>query len=150
MTATVPTEGLVAAYTMNGTAADSSGNGHHASTSHVTKTTNRFGTLQMAYYFDGRSSTLTIPYHDDFSVNTTGFPSISVWVRSEGTSPINEEELLYARSGYVHWFGKGDTSDDHGNREWTFRIYSADNTEKPNRHNRMSFCHFRYDGGRGP
>ena len=37
---------------------------------------------------------------------------------------------------------KGDMSGEHGNREWTLRIYSADNTETPNRHNRMSFYHF--------
>src|SRR6478736_5433719 len=103
MSLTVPTNGLVAAYTMNRTAADSSGNGHNASTRHVTKTTNRFDTPQMAYYFDGSSSTLRIPDDDDFSVHTTGYLSISVWVRPEGTSLNNEEELLYTDtqgSGY--------------------------------------------------
>lgn len=153
LSAAVPTHGLVGAYTMNGHPRDSSGKEHHASTSHVTMTTNRFGTPNTAYYFDGHRSTLTIPHHDDFSVNTTGYLSISVWVRPEGTSLNKDGELLYADtqgSGYVHWFGKGDTSGVHGNREWTFRIYSADNTEKPKRHNRMSFYHFSYDGGRGP
>lgn len=150
--ATVPTSGLVGAYTMNSSSADSSGQGHNASTSGVTKTTNRFGTAQMAYYFNGSSSVMTIPDNDDFSVNTTGYLSISVWVRPEGTSLNGAGELLYADtqgSGYVHWMGKGNTSGTaSGNREWTFRIYSADNTE--GRHNRMSFYHFSYDGGKGP
>lgn len=153
VSATVPTDGLVGAYTMNRTAADSSGKSHDGSTSHVTETTNHFGAPQMAYYFDGSSSTLTIPNHEDFSVNTTGYLSISVWVRPEGTSLNNKKELLYAAtqgSGYVHWLGKGDTSGNNGNREWTFRIYSADNTERPNRHNRMSFYHFGYGGSLGP
>ncbi|HUR59767.1 MAG TPA: LamG-like jellyroll fold domain-containing protein [Opitutaceae bacterium] len=153
VSATVPTSGLVGAYTMNNSSADSSGKGHNASTSGVTKTTNRFGTASLAYYFNGSSSVLTIPDHDDFSVNTTGYLSISVWVRPEGTSLNGSGELLYAAkqgSGYVHWMGKGNTSGAGGNREWSFRIYSADNTESPNRHNRMSFYHFSYDGGLGP
>jgi Concanavalin A-like lectin/glucanases superfamily len=133
-------------------ARDSSGRGHHAVTSHVTKTTNRFGVPRKAFYFNGVDSVLTIPDHDDFSVNTTGSLSISVWVRPEGR--LNRDgELLFTDtqgSGYVHWFGKGDASGEHGNREWSFRIYSADNTEKPNRHNRMSLYHFSYDGGLGP
>src|SRR4051812_44621912 len=79
--ATVPSSGLVAAYTFNSSSADSSGHGHDAWTSGVTKTTNRFGTASCAYYFNGSSSILTIADHDDFSVNTTGYLSISVWVR---------------------------------------------------------------------
>ena len=149
--AAVPTSGLVGAYTMNNSSADSSGKGHNASTSGVTKTTNRFGTASMAYYFNGSTSVMTIPDHNDFSVNTTGYLSISVWVRPEGSSLNGAGELLFADtqgSGYVHWMGKGNTSGASGNREWTFRIYSANNTE--GRHNRMSFYHFSYDGGLGP
>lgn len=147
----VPTSGLVGAYTMNSSASDSSCRGNDAWTSAVRKTANRFGTAQMAFYFDGRTSVMTIPDNDDYSVNTTGYLSISVWVRPEGTSLNGAGELLFAAnqgSGYVHWMGKGDTSGASGNREWTFRIYSADNTE--GRHNRMSFYHFNYDGDRGP
>ncbi|WP_158257532.1 LamG-like jellyroll fold domain-containing protein [Haliangium sp. UPWRP_2] len=150
-TAAVPTSGLVGAYTMNGSAADSSGRGHNASTIGVTKTTNRFGAPSRAYYFNGSTSVMTIPDHEDFSVSTTGYLSISVWVRPEGSSLNGAGELLFADtegSGYVHWMGKGNRSGVNGNREWTFRIYSADNSE--GRHNRMSFYHFSYDGGLGP
>lgn len=147
----LPATGLVGAYTMNDSSADSSGRGHKAYTSGVTRTTNRFGAGQRAYYFNGATSVMTIPDHDDFSVNTTGFLSISVWVRPEGTSLNGAGELLFADtqgSGYVHWMGKGTVSGISGNREWSFRIYSADNSE--DRHNRMSFYHFRYEGGLGP
>ena len=152
-TAGFPTDGLVAAYLMNGTARDSSGRGHHASTSRVTKTANRFDTPRKALYFNGVDSVLTIPNDRDFSVNTTGYLSISVWVRPEGTTLNPDGELLFADtqgSGYVHWFGKGDASGELGNREWSFRVYSVDNAETPNRHNRMSFYHFGFDGGLGP
>ena len=149
----VPTIGLVARYAMNGGGVDTSGRGHHAVTHHVTTTTDRFGTARNALHFNGIDSVLTIPDDADFSVDTTGFVSVSVWVRPEGTSLNDDGELLYSNtqgSGYVHWFGKGEASGVHGNREWSFRIYSADNTERPNRHNRMSFYLFGYSGGRGP
>lgn len=150
---TITTAGLVAAYMMNGTARDFSGNGHHATANHVACAENRFGKPRKALLFNGIDATLAIPDHRNFSVNTTGFLSIAVWVRPEGTALNEQHELLFANtqgSGYVHWFGKGDASGIHGNREWSFRIYSADNTETPNRHNRMSFYHFSYDGGLGP
>lgn len=147
----VPTHGLVGAYTMNDSPADSSGKGHDGHTSGVTTTQNRFCAPRTAYRFDGARSVLTIPDHDDFSVNTTGYLSISVWFRPEGASLTPAGELLYSSkqgTGYVHWLGKGDVSKGYGNEEWTFRIYSADNTE--GRHNRISFYHFDYRGGKGP
>jgi hypothetical protein len=79
----------------------------------VTKTANRFDTPRKALYFNGVDSVLTIPNHRDFSVNTTGYLSISVWVRPEGTTLNPDGELLFADtqgSGYVHWFGKGDAT----------------------------------------
>ncbi|WP_433612669.1 LamG-like jellyroll fold domain-containing protein [Prescottella agglutinans] len=117
----------------------------------VSTTRNRFDDKRSAYFFDGFSSVLTIPDHDDFSATTTGYLSISVWVRPEGVSFDAVGGLLYPcvqGSGYVHWFGKGTRSGAVGNREWAFRIYSADNAE--GRHNRMSFYLFPYQGGLGP
>jgi hypothetical protein len=73
-TAGFPTDGLVAAYLMNGTARDSSGRGHHASTSRVAKTANRFDTPRKALYFNGVDSVLTIPNHRDFSVKHDRLP----------------------------------------------------------------------------
>ncbi len=151
--AAVPSYGLVAAYTMNGDANDSSGKGHNAFTSGVTKTIGHNGKAQAAFAFNGSTSSMTIPDHDVFSVNTTGYLSIAVWVRPVGTSVNKAGELLFNKkegSGYVHWMGKGNTYGVNGNQEWSFRIYSADNTENPNRHNRMSVYHFNYSGGLGP
>ncbi|QLQ30466.1 MAG: hypothetical protein HZT40_01260 [Candidatus Thiothrix singaporensis] len=151
--AAIPSYGLVAAYTMNGDAKDSSGRGHDAFTNGVTKTSDHLGKAQSAFAFNGNTSVMTIPDHDDFSVNTTGFLSIAVWVRPVGTSINNAGGLLFNKkegSGYVHWMGKGNAYGASGNQEWSFRIYSADNTENPNRQNRMSVYHFKYSGGLGP
>ena len=152
--AAAPTNGLVAAYYFNtGTPnADATGlspsvNSHNG----VVRTTNRYGTANTAWAYDGIGSFADIADHDNFSVDTTGYLTICAWVKPVGSSLNSAGELLFSNtegSGYVHWMGKGDTSGTNGNREWTFRIYSADNTE--GRHNRMSFYVFSYDGGKGP
>lgn len=147
----IPLGGLVAAYPMNHEAADISGRGHHGQVQGVTPTRNRFCATDKALFFDGATSQVTIPSHDDFSVNTTGYLSISVWIRPEGTALTALGELLFARhqgTGYVHWLGKGDRYGANGNQEWSFRIYSAGNTE--GRHNRLSAYLFQYRGGNGP
>ena len=149
----VPLDGLVAAYPMNGDAADISGRGHHGMTRAVVPTVNRFCIPGTALFFDGSSSAVTVASHADFSIETTGYLSVCVWVRPEGTALTSDGELLFAHSqgsGYVHWLGKGDRSGPNGNREWSLRMYSADNTEDPPRHNRLSAYLFAYRGGTGP
>ena len=149
----IPLDGLVAAYPMNGDAADTSGRDHNGAISGVTPTPNRFCTPDTALFFDCSSSVLTVPCHEDFSINTTGYLSVCVWLRPGGTTLTPDGELLFSRtqgSGYVHWLGKGDRSGENGNREWSLRIYSADNTEDPPRHNRLSTYLFATRGGKGP
>jgi concanavalin A-like lectin/glucanase superfamily protein len=133
----IPTNGLVASYLFNGNAHDAVG-GHHGTLHHVTLTSNRFGRGSSAYSFNGTDASIEIPDHKAFSLPTTKQLSISVWMRP-GT-------LLFPRkegTGYVHWLGKG-VAKQH---EWTFRMYSADNTE--DRDNRTSFYLFNLGGDRG-
>jgi hypothetical protein len=152
--ATIPQTGLVAAYTFNtGTPnADSTGQSPSAASKNgVTRSNNRFGVANSAWDYDGIAAYAEIADHSNFSVNTTGYLTICAWVKPVGTSLNGAGELLFSHtegSGYVHWMGKGNTSGASGNREWAFRIYSADNTE--GRHNRMSFYLWPYDGGLGP
>jgi hypothetical protein len=89
-------------------------------------------------YFDGNNDYIEIEDSDDFSVDTTGEYTISVWIKSETLS--FDKDLS---SGYIHWMGKGEPN----KHEWTFRMYSADNTA--GRENRISFYLFNNDGGLG-
>jgi len=149
----IPLDGLVAAYPLKDGAVDVSGRDHHGTPAGVTATANRFCTPDTALFFDGVGSVLTIPSHEDFSLNTTGYLSISAWLQPGGTALTPQGELLFSRtegSGYVHWLGKGDRYGDNGNQEWSLRIYSADNTEDPPRHNRLSAYVFAYRGAKGP
>src|SRR4051794_34459988 len=118
--AAIPTQGLVARYLFNGDVADSSGRGHKGVNHQASPTSNRFGTGSSAYSFNGAGAYVEIPDHNDFSVSTTGQLSISVWMRP-GTLTFPDFE----GSGYVHWLGKGGLNQ----QEWTFRMYSANNTE---------------------
>jgi Concanavalin A-like lectin/glucanases superfamily len=141
------TDGLVAAYDFTGNANDSI-SGINGAIFGATPISDRFGRASNAYAFNGSSSYIEIPDHDVFSVTTTGAFSISGWVRPDGTSLDANGDLLFSHtdgSGYVYWMGKGVT----GQHEWAARIYSADNTEVPNRKNRMSFYLFNPQGGLG-
>ncbi len=89
-------------------------------------------------HFDGVGTYIEVPSSPDFSVTTTGALTVSARLRPETLLFPNTEG-----SGYVHWLGKG----EKGQYEWTFRIYSKDNTE--NRGNRISFYVFNPAGGLG-
>ncbi len=67
-----------------------------------------------------------------------GVDDYSAWLRPATLQFPNTEG-----SGYVHWLGKGEPN----RHEWTFRMYSAGNTE--NRDNRISFYVFNRTGGLG-
>lgn len=88
--------------------------------------------------FDGTSSYVEVRDDPAFSIDTNGALTIAAWMRPDTlTFPAIEG------SGYVHWLGKG----ERGQHEWTFRIYSQDNTE--GRENRISFYVFNPSGGLG-
>ena len=152
--AAIPQSGLVAAYTFNtGTPnADSTGKSPSANSKNgVTRTANRLGVANSAWGYNGTGAYAEVADHSNFSISTTGYLSICVWVKPVGTSLNSAGELLFSDtqgSGYVYYMGKGTVSGSSGNQEWAFRIYSADNTE--NRHNRMSFYIWPYSGGLGP
>ena len=77
------TFGLVAAYEFTGNADDVSGNGNDGVVNGATLTTDRFGELESAYFFDGLQSTIQLSTH---VVGLTEF-SYSVWVNHHSNSP---------------------------------------------------------------
>ena len=133
-----PTQGLVGRYLFNGNALDSSGFGRNGVIHNATLTSDRLGNGSSAYSFNGTNAYIEVPDNNAFSLPTTGQLSISVWMRP-GTLTFPDTE----GTGYVHWLGKGAANQ----REWTFRMYSADNAE--NRANRTSFYLFNLAGSEG-
>src|SRR5258708_37790199 len=91
--------------------------------------------------FNGIDNYVEIPSSDDFSVSTSGELTVSAWLRPDVLNFPN-----WGSTGYVHWMGKGETSQ----QEWVFRMYNRDNTtETAARPNRISFYGFNAEGGPG-
>jgi pimeloyl-ACP methyl ester carboxylesterase len=77
--------GLVAYYPFNGNADDVSGNGNGATVYGATLTTNRFGTANAAYDFNGSSSYIDIPQNSGLNNLTTNF-TLSAWIWQRSTN----------------------------------------------------------------
>ena len=65
--------GLVAHWNMNNTGSDASGHGHNGNLYHVTPATGMSGTPNTAYYFDGATSYISVPYSPEFNFTNYSF-----------------------------------------------------------------------------
>ncbi|MFS8086140.1 MAG: LamG domain-containing protein, partial [Acidobacteriota bacterium] len=92
--------------------------------------------------YDGTASYAEVPSSPDLSPSSTGI-TVEAWMRPD-TLMFPHTEGSLATEQYVHWLGKGQSSQ----QEWTFRMYSATNPPGP-RQNRVSFYVFNASGGRG-
>ena len=72
----VPANDLLAWYNMDGSPIDASGNGHHGGAFNTTTTTDRTGQQGGAYFFNGFTSEISIPYTSE--LNAYPF-SVSLW-----------------------------------------------------------------------
>jgi hypothetical protein len=90
---------------------------------------------------------------DDFSVvhadGSVHGLTVAAWIKPDTLTFATTEDTtgLHGEKRYIHWLGKGQGSGPTGQEEWTFRMYSADNTV--GRENRISFYVFNSDGGLG-
>lgn len=74
--------GLMAYYPFNGNANDASGNNNNPSFNSATLTSDRFGTPNTAYHFNGTSSFIQIPNSPTINMGNT--MSIAMWVKPTG------------------------------------------------------------------
>ncbi|MFN4952065.1 MAG: LamG-like jellyroll fold domain-containing protein, partial [Flavobacteriales bacterium] len=89
------TNGLVGYWPFCGNANDLSGNANHGTVNGATLSTDRFGTANSAYSFNGNSR-IRIPFTNSFS-STTG--TVSAWINLTALPPLNDNQHLI--------FGKG-------------------------------------------
>jgi hypothetical protein len=95
---------------------------------------------------DGVKDYVQVPGNtDDFSaVHADGSVhglTVAAWIKPDTLTFSTTE------GGYINWLGKGEGTGAKGHEEWTFRMYSADNTV--GRENRISFYVFNPAGGLG-
>ena len=117
----VPTEGLVAYYPFNGNANDESGNGHHGTPVGATLTTDRFGSEDRAYLFDGNARVET-PFKPVYG---TGDPlTVSLWMQTD------ESQIAYI-FGFERTQGGQVAADilSDGRVRFTFRDENANETQ---------------------
>ena len=93
----VPTNGLVGYWPFNGNANDESGNGNNGTVNGATLTTDRFGSANSAYSFDGVNDFISNP--------TNGLPygntnrTVNCWIRKENNnSPWTHTAVSYGSS----------------------------------------------------
>ncbi len=80
----VPTSGLVGWWPFNGNANDESGNGNNGTVNGATLTTDRFGSANKAYSFNGINNNITVnPFNIAFGTNENF--SVSLWIKSSTT-----------------------------------------------------------------
>ncbi len=87
-----PTNGLVAYYPFIGNANDASGNGNNGTVNGATLTTDRFGSANKAYNFDGSSSYVQVA--DNPMLDLTGDFSLSLWEYSDQLGPTFSRVIL--------------------------------------------------------
>jgi hypothetical protein len=94
----------------------------------------------VAAEFNGQKQYAQVPSSDALSVTDTGCLTIEAWIMPTTLQFPHEEG-----TGYVYVLGKG-TSDEY---EYAIRMYSARNTEQPERPNRISGYVWNPSGGLG-
>jgi len=85
----VPTSGLVGWWPFTGNALDSSGNGNHGTVNGATLTTDRFGSVNKAYSFDGIDDFIEIL--DDNSLNNPNL-TVGFWIN---TNSVIFQQVFY-------------------------------------------------------
>ncbi len=80
----VPTNGLVGWWPFNGNANDESGNGNNGTVNGATLTSDRFGSINSAYSFNGINNNVTTN-SNNVNFNTNQDFSISLWVKISNT-----------------------------------------------------------------
>ena len=97
-------KGLVAYYPFTGNAIDSSGNGHNGTVYSASLTTNRFGTPNSAYAFNGDSAYIKVADATSLRLANTDF-TISAWIYLDSIihthNVIISKRAAGSKTGYI-------------------------------------------------
>ncbi len=95
----VPTNGLVGWWPFNGNANDESGNGNNGMVNGATLTSDRIGSPNMAYLFNGTTNYISLS--NSFFNGSNSVPQLtySVWIKCHQL-PINSSAFISGKEGY--------------------------------------------------
>ena len=92
----VPTNGLQGYWPFNGNANDESGNGNNGTVNGASLTTDRLGTPNSAYSFDGINDFIIANSNSLYVSDTL---SISIWINTNTVPPINSNYTVFELGG---------------------------------------------------
>jgi hypothetical protein len=130
----VPSQCLVAYYPFNGNANDESGNGFNGVVHGATLTTDRFGYIDKAYYFDGSGDYIGLPPFIDYE--EIGDFTLSLWAKMEAHPPLGRSYLIDFRGDGTYTnnsffmiidevFGESEIHHGIDYYEWVFTEYEV-------------------------
>jgi hypothetical protein len=96
----VPTTGLVAEYLFDGDASDTGGNNIHGTVAGPILTTDRFGTADQAFYFDGADDYISMPVNSNFNFGTGNF-SYNFWIRTTDNAYLIDARDSSNERGFI-------------------------------------------------
>jgi hypothetical protein len=102
--AQIPLNGLVAYYPFNGNANDVSGYGNDGTVDGAALTTDRFGNVNNAYYFDGLDDRITVPNNDQICFSNTSDFTIAFWMKTTNTNWVSPISKHYAGNWDGYFF----------------------------------------------
>jgi hypothetical protein len=86
--------GLVAYYPFTGNALDSSGNGNNGTVNGASLTTDRFGNINSAYYFNGNGNSIGVT---NKTLSLSGNFTFSCWVKINNLAPTYYDEAIFSQ-----------------------------------------------------
>ena len=96
----VPTSGLVGWWPFSGNATDSSGNGNNGTVNGATLSTDRFGTANKAYNFNGTTDFISVPHSTFFNFQSINKFTFSYWLKATTLSNAQISLLLSKQSSF--------------------------------------------------
>jgi hypothetical protein len=94
----IPTQDLSGWYPFNGNPNDESGNGNNGIDSGATLTTDRFGSTNSAYYFNGINNYINCGTSTQLSMNQTTELSVSVWIYISDTLTPSYARAIFGKA----------------------------------------------------
>ncbi|MDB5131647.1 MAG: hypothetical protein JWR02_1396 [Mucilaginibacter sp.] len=98
--------GLIAYYSFNNSAVDSSGNGYNGTVYNAASTSDRFGKPNSAYYFNGANSYIVIKDNQPLRLSNTDF-TLNSWVNLDQYSGGTGSFIMSKRTGSTNNDGWG-------------------------------------------